>query len=76
VTDLPSTPNVGSAAIHAIELRPKDDGYVVTGLDADGTEISTGPVVSDLPMAIAVARGIVRLAEFQHDGDVFRATAL
>jgi len=76
LTDLPSTQNVGSTALGAIELRPQDAGYVVTGIAADGTVVSSGPVVSDLPMAIAVARGIVRLAEFQRDGDVFRATAL
>jgi hypothetical protein len=76
MSDLPSTPNVGSAAIDAIELRPQGEGYVVTGIAGDGTVVSSGPRVADLPMAIAVARGIVRLAEFQWDGEVFRAAAL
>ena len=74
--DLPSTPQVGSAAIAAIELRPQGAGYIVTGIAVDGTVVSSGPSVADLPMGIAVARGIARLAEFQQDGDVFRATVI
>ena len=75
-TDLPSTQHVGSAAIAAIELRPKDAGYVVTGIGGDGTVVSSGPFVEDVPLGIAVARGIVRLTEFQRDGDLFRAEAI
>ena len=76
MTDLPSTQDVGSSAIWAIELRPHDGGYVVTGIADDGALVSSGPFATDLPMAIAMATRIVRLAEFQHDGEVFRARVL
>ena len=76
MTDLPSTQDVGSGAISAIELRPQDGGYVVSGIADDGALVSFGPFATDLPMAIAMATRIVRLAEFQHDGEILRARVL
>ena len=76
MTDLPSTQDVGSAGIWAIELRPRDAGYVVTGIAENGQVVSSGPFAGDLPLAIAVAARIVRLTEFQQDGDVLRARVL
>ena len=67
---------MGSAAIWAIELRPQDAGYVVTGVADDGELVSFGPFAQDVPMAIAMAMRIVRLTEFQQDGAVFRARVL
>jgi hypothetical protein len=76
MTDLPSTQDVASAALSIVELRPQDGGYVVTGIAHDGARVSFGPFAQDLPMAIALATRIVRLTEFQHDGEVLRARVL
>jgi hypothetical protein len=76
MTDLPSTQDVGSSALAAIELRPQDGGYAVTGIADDGELVSFGPFAQDLPMAIAMATRIVRLTEFQHDGEAYRARVL
>ena len=48
----------------------------MTGIADDGALVSFGPFAKDLPMAIAMATRIVRLAEFQHDGEVYRARVL
>ena len=76
VADLPSTQHVDSGALSAIELRPQDGGYAVTGIAADEELVSLGPFAPDLPTAIAMATRIVRLTEFQHDGEVYRARVL
>jgi len=76
MTDLPSTQDVGSAALSAIELRPLDGGYAVSGIADEGELVSFGPFAQDLPTAIAMATRIVRLTEFQQDGQVYRARVL
>ena len=76
MTDLPSTQDVGSAALSAIELRPQDAGFVVAGISEGGELVSLGPLAPDLPTAIAMATRIVRLTEFQHDGEAYRARVL
>lgn len=76
MTDLPSTQDVGSAALSAIELRPQHAGFAVTGIGDDGEIVSFGPLAPDLPTAIAMATRVVRLTEFQYDGEVLRARVL
>ena len=63
-------------ALSAIVLRPQGGGDLVTAIADDRELMSFGPFAVDLPMAIAMATRIVRLAEFQHDGEVFRARVL
>jgi hypothetical protein len=76
MTDLPSTQDVGSGALSAIELRPRGGGYAVTGIAEEEELVSFGPFAPDLPTAIAMATRIVRLTEFQQDGQVYRARVL